>query len=487
MASAKDKLQLSEQLGELIPVDPETCGEMVEYGLNLDNDNELYDHYLNLLGESEGTETFLKTMMNVRSQKKTKKKNIIEPERAALTQKAGNPWKTGGNNKETQEKTSNSAPKPTKSTPKTTSDLLKQPQQHQKSTKKSRRRNLDNLKDLESVLNALEVSDTKDNDKITRCRCNATRHPLFEIAPNCLNCGKIICAKEGLQPCSFCGQELLSQKERAEIRLILSQEMTELQQKQVKPAEPETPKPSGKAKKIVVSMNPGENLWNAQDKALKQAQLEKKQQQEALQAEKEHQEMQHQQEQQLKYYEETQGVNQEFLEAQDRLNRLLEYQESGAERTKIIDTAADYEMPNSSGNMWLSATERALALKKQQRQWRKYDEEEKVRSGRGERRVEMVIKDGKVKMVEKYGPAPEESEDGGNDKGKDDISELEDKLKSDKSNMEEALTKNVWDYEGDSKRWEKPVYKPKQRLQEDDIKRVQAEKENGEELIVSMY
>lgn len=53
--------------------------------------------------------------------------------------------------------------------------------------------------------------------------------------------------------------------------------------------------------------------------------------------------------------------------------------------------------------------------------------------------------------------------------------------------MEEALTKNVWDYEGDSKRWEKPVYKPKQRLQEDDIKRVQAEKENGEELIVSMY
>src|SRR4051812_26047882 len=41
----------------------------------------------------------------------------------------------------------------------------------------------------------------------------ATRHALLAAAPNCLNCGKIICVKEGLAPCTFCRNPLLSHDE----------------------------------------------------------------------------------------------------------------------------------------------------------------------------------------------------------------------------------------------------------------------------------
>jgi hypothetical protein len=36
------------------------------------------------------------------------------------------------------------------------------------------------------------------------CECQAVDH---KLVGNCISCGKIICAKEGLGPCLFCGVE----------------------------------------------------------------------------------------------------------------------------------------------------------------------------------------------------------------------------------------------------------------------------------------
>lgn len=471
--STKQRLQLAQSLAEIIPLDPETCNQMVDYGMTLKSELEIFEHFSNMLGESDATTDFLMKFMSVKNDKKAKP-SLPEPVKQEKPPKKA--WSKPEESAKEIPKVK--AKKPTSTI---TSDLLKSKEKEEKKdTKRSRRRNLDNLKDLEQLLNNLEVSNLKDSYK--SCYCNATRHPLFDIAPNCLNCGKIICAKEGLQPCSFCGHELISQSEKQEIRKILLQEKQDLELKS--PTETPPPETKHKAKKIVISMNAGENLWKAQDNALKAAEAEKKLQHDKEKEEREKRELQSQQEKELKYYNDISDKNPDLIAAQERLNTLLDFQENGTERTKIIDNAADYELTSNTGNMWLSATERALRLKKQQKQLRKYEDNEIKRTGKGKRTVEMVIKDGKVTMVEKYGEDELEDED-------DDIKHLEKQLKDTKRIHEQLLAENVWDYEADSHKWEKPVYTPRETTKTVDLPalkpRVQFDKFDETELVVNSY
>ncbi|KIN00327.1 hypothetical protein OIDMADRAFT_42265 [Oidiodendron maius Zn] len=71
------------------------------------------------------------------------------------------------------------------------------------------------LRELDAAIRSLEISTNStllDNEK-RKCNCIGARHPLLTAAPNCLNCGKVICVKEGLGPCTFCGVPLLSATE----------------------------------------------------------------------------------------------------------------------------------------------------------------------------------------------------------------------------------------------------------------------------------
>lgn len=72
------------------------------------------------------------------------------------------------------------------------------------------------LSDLDNAIRTLEMttnpSQTTDA-ALRRCNCVAARHSLLVAAPNCLSCGKVICVKEGLGPCTFCGTPLLSSME----------------------------------------------------------------------------------------------------------------------------------------------------------------------------------------------------------------------------------------------------------------------------------
>lgn len=461
MVSAKQKLELANCIAEIIPLDPETCNQMIDYALTLKGEAEIRSHFLNLLGESDATDEFLIKFMDIKNTSKSKSNkgqsisNFAEPPEPKKDVK--NPWSKANGKEYSKSPTptvKNPEPSRKSKAPKNTSDLITSKQKEvPKDNKKSRKKNLESLKDLESVLNSLEVSKSKDSRTV--CYCNATRHPLFDIAPNCLNCGKIICSKEGLQPCSFCGHELLSEKERREIEQVLLLEKLELEngskalRQEIKE---DSPKPQ-KSKKIVVSMNAGENLWQAQERALKQAEEEKKLHHEQLEQERKQQEIHNQQKTELDYYERIGESDKDLIEAQERLDRLLEFQETGEERTKIIDNAADYELTSSTtGNMWLSATERALRLKKQQKQLRKHEEAEQKRIGKGKRNVEMVIKDGKVHMVETFSSPQEDLE---NDK---EIQELEGEIKSKKQMSEKQLSQNYWDFDSDKDKWERPVY-----------------------------
>src|SRR6202012_2793840 len=92
------------------------------------------------------------------------------------------------------------------------------------------------LSDLDSAIRSLEIqtnpslsssANTPAEEEKRKCNCMATRHPLLDIAPNCLNCGKIICVKQGFGPCTFCGSPLLSTDEIAKVLRVLKDERGE--------------------------------------------------------------------------------------------------------------------------------------------------------------------------------------------------------------------------------------------------------------------
>ncbi|KAK4139214.1 uncharacterized protein C8A04DRAFT_16068 [Dichotomopilus funicola] len=185
------------------------------------------------------------------------------------------------------------------------------------------------LTDLDQAIRQLEITTNpslapnNNNDPSAlaarRCNCVATRHPLLEAAPNCTNCGKVICIKEGLRPCTFCHTPLLSASEIQHMIRKLRAERGREKQALDREAHKRSTEASRKNKPF---SRPG-----VDDKAdLTVA---------------------------------------EAMALQHR-DRLLGFQAQNARRTTVRDEAADFDVADSGG-MWASAEERALALKRQQK------------------------------------------------------------------------------------------------------------------------
>ncbi|QBM88063.1 zinc finger motif-containing protein, C2HC5-type [Metschnikowia aff. pulcherrima] len=502
MTYEKARAYAIRQVGQIIPLDKDTCEELINYTLTLP-DHEIESHLLDILGPSDDTFELISTFMDYKrtedelrkmqqEKQKTKARLVTEP---VPKTKTGPAWSK-------HDEAPKSAPKArllgNKSSV-TTSQLADEKPSNklsQSQVKKTKKKNLDSLADIEAALNDLEVESTKtldlDGDSALRrvCNCMATRHPLFEVAPNCLNCGKIICSKEGLQPCLSCGKELLSESEKREIIKILQLEKDLMESKNLQPANKSVQSQPLKLapKKIKYGTTPGGNLWKAQDEALRQLEENAKKQRELDAEETKRRQELEEQERELEHYKASKDVNPDLMKAQERLETLLHFQETGAERSKIIDNAADFEVPGvSSGSMWLSPVERALQLKKQQKQLRKIQSSEKARSGRTKKVVEMVIRDGKVKMVEKE--VIEDVKQG----EEEEMDALEQTMNQDKLKHEASLAKNTWDPQRDQNRWAKPVYVLQSRLEKPDPapplirERVQQNKVDNAELVAAMY
>ncbi|OBA16960.1 zf-C2HC5-domain-containing protein [Metschnikowia bicuspidata var. bicuspidata NRRL YB-4993] len=506
MAYEKARAYAISHVGQIIPLDKETCEELVNYTLTLP-DYEMETHLLDLLGPSDETFKLISKFMDLKRTEDELSKMQTEKQTSKAAAKRGSsepiPKKSNAPAWSNSEPISSKAPKTRLLKNKiavTTSQLADMKPSNKltnSQAKKAKKKNLDSLADIEAAINDLEVENAKssfhlDSDSRRVCDCMATRHPLFEVAPNCLNCGKIICSKEGLQPCSSCGRELLSETEKREIIKILRSEKDLMELKSAEPSNKAVQNQPSKLapKKIKYGTTPGGNLWKAQDAALKQLEEDAKKQRELeAKEEKERAEVE-EQEKELQHYQMSKNKNPELMKAQERLETLLHFQETGAERSKIIDNASDFEMPGvSSGSMWLSPVERALQLKKQQKQLRKSQSKEKARTGRTKKVVEMVIRDGKVKMVEK-----QVIDDEASVAEEDEINTLEQTINLDKLLHEAVLSKNTWDPKKDQEQWEKPVYIPQKVISESDLtpdsparERVQQNKLDNAELVAAMY
>lgn len=162
-----------------------------------------------------------------------------------------------------------------------------------------------------------------------RCTCLATRHPLLTAAPNCLNCGKIICVKEGIGPCTFCSSPLLSPAEISSMVRSLREErgvekMSLHNASQRRADLTQTPRP----------FSTPSNLDPLPS---------------------------------------TSTADTTLTHALHHRDKLLSYQSDNARRTHIIDEAADFETPSAGQSMWSSPEQRAAQLKRQQKALREQE------------------------------------------------------------------------------------------------------------------
>lgn len=203
------------------------------------------------------------------------------------------------------------------------------------------------INDLTSAIAALELSTnpTLSNER-RKCDCNATIHPLFTPAPNCLSCGKIICALEGLQPCSFCNAAILTpQQVQTMIRTLREERGNE---KMVLHNDAQ----SGRSTPAFGGAATPESGHSDNESATR---------------------------------------------ALAHRDKLLKFQRENAQRTKVYDEAADYDMTLSPGaSQWMSASQRALALKKQQKYLREMEEQSKPEWERKKTVVSLGVKNGKL-------------------------------------------------------------------------------------------
>lgn len=220
------------------------------------------------------------------------------------------------------------------------------------------------LSDLDSAIRSLEIqtnptlssseSHAAENER-RKCNCMATRHPLLDIAPNCLSCGKVICIKQGMGPCTFCGSPLLSSDEIAKVLRVLKDERGEEKMKANNAFQKKADVAHGKARAFTGRDFLAQTTNSGRSSPLSSAP--------ATPA----------------------GSDDEGAEkAKQHRDRLLGFQAQNARRTQIRDEAADYDIPTSGTSMWASPTERAQQLKKQQKvlremEWNARPEYEKRR------------------------------------------------------------------------------------------------------------
>ena len=226
------------------------------------------------------------------------------------------------------------------------------------------------INDLTAAIAALELSTNPSlSSEQRKCPCNASIHPLFSTAPNCLSCGKIICALEGLQPCSFCGSPILTMDQvQSMIRTLKDergQERMAAHNASVSQSGRGTPLPGG-----TTPESSGDEASGA------------------------------------------------AARARAHKDRLLAFQRENAQRTKVHDEAADYDVAMTPGaTQWMSAVQRATALKKQQQYLREMEEQDRPEWEKTRTVMSMSVKNGKV--LKTYGtvraPAPtaSRSEDDG--------------------------------------------------------------------------
>lgn len=197
------------------------------------------------------------------------------------------------------------------------------------------------IKDIEAAVESL----SKDSGSRKACDCGGLKHGLLESAPNCLNCGRVVCVEEGLGPCLFCKSPLVPNEEMQRIKDILVHEKEGIIATM------------GRKALIAAGIDPSSKT-------------------------------------------DLKAMFASTEEAEKHLEKTLDFQANDAERTKIIDKSSDIDILTPGANQWATPAENALMLREQQRNLRILKEKEQRALGQGRKVLSIDIRGNKVYQVE---------------------------------------------------------------------------------------
>lgn len=203
---------------------------------------------------------------------------------------------------------------------------------------------IDGVKELEAAIKQLSVSAAGR----AQCDCMGSKHGLLEMAPNCLNCGRIVCNKEGLGPCMFCKAPLLPTDRIQQIQTILNTQRDEI-------------------------------LGTMSKRALQQLGIDPKSVDTSARQSTE-----------------------SSANAEANLERLLGYQERDSERTRIIDRVGEVDLPTPSSGKWMTPDEQAEQIRAQQRRLRQLEKERKAKMASSRKVISIDMKGRKTYQNQKF-------------------------------------------------------------------------------------
>ncbi|KAI8331035.1 putative zinc finger motif, C2HC5-type-domain-containing protein [Chlamydoabsidia padenii] len=359
-----------DQLGMFLGFDPETLKtQVMPYLMSFDSPTTLSEHLQDMLGTNEDTINFIQRFVQQRfppqpaSVSQKKKQQQQQPKQQTYAKSASSSSSSSASNHRQQEPSSHFPSLPpntnqTTSWPGNMTVYMKNKDGDHTSSKSNKNKktsathsqggengslvsdrlekkknknnnNNSNNMTLETALKELDIN-VNQGGKRKVCNCQATKHDLLTIAPNCLNCGKIICVMEGIGPCSFCGTPVLSKEQQ--ISLIADAKKKRSEQKQQQHRQLQQERKAAKATSTTSGGYASKVSGEIVSKYIFDQQVEDEQRQ----------------------------------RAESHKEKLLEFQRTSAQRSTVIDQATDFTLPTDQSNPWLTQQERAMQLKKQQ-------------------------------------------------------------------------------------------------------------------------
>ncbi|ORX55956.1 hypothetical protein BCR36DRAFT_409995 [Piromyces finnis] len=354
-----------EKISSIIGISSEECRPLIDNIWELQTENEIRTEFQNIIGNSVSTNLFINDFVSRRNLNSNSNNNSsVNLDSDVRNNSPYEYYKNdaeeyySGSKKKKKDKKQNETSKKDKGKKKNDDekqnvDNTDDTDDEEKEVKLSKRQQKKlNAKKKKGGI-SLEEWDKEDRSFVTKgkngrplCPCQAAKHGLVA---NCLNCGKIVCKLEGPGPCPFCGEEVLDSDQQ--VRVYQQKQREKLREEKtilIKSTNNNNKDGSN-------SSNSKANASSSSSSPLRPSQEQIDQQRSEKLAIK--LEVQMEMDKREKAYEKAIMMKE----------RLLDYDKNSTERTKIFDTATDFD-PNmtAANNKWLTPEERLAAIKKEQ-------------------------------------------------------------------------------------------------------------------------
>ncbi|KAJ2401775.1 hypothetical protein GGI23_001169 [Coemansia sp. RSA 2559] len=230
------------------------------------------------------------------------------------------------------------------------------------------------------------------NRKRVRCECQASEHPLLT---NCLTCGRIICDSEGPGPCMFCGSEVESPDQQLQQhmrRLLRHSEQAEGDGGNDKQSSKNKPPYRARKTGMSYSMKVGGGMSTPEAALLWDVPPEDSNGKPDTSSATDSRGEELSEEEYLQLAFKSLGIDDQttdpkalqeaesWVKATRRKERLLDYDRTAAQRTKLIDQLSDFD-PFAVGK-WMSSEEKIEAEKRKAERIKEEEKREaRLRSG----------------------------------------------------------------------------------------------------------